>query len=825
MRITQLLTFRLLIAISAALLLLVLGLLFVTDQQVHKILDQSQTARYQKQIDAILNSLQLQEERLQATGIPDAYREDFQTTAIRNLRATYYLRSDNLSVPVIFTLEGQVIMHPNIEYGGAITHEGWDMNKVQQLQNGEFVHDHPSQSGDWHIFKLFGPWNWVVGYALPTSVKYADADRLLRILGLTFFAIVFPVGGLLSLYIRRQLRPIHEMTKAAQLMGKGELGHPLPVDQPGEMGTLAQSFANMRDLIRSELDSRHERADRIQRQQQTIMVLTRTPLARSEDPKPFLHLAAEQTEQALYCGRVSIWYFTEDKQNLKCQNSYQAEGKETALVECFTATDHSAYFETILKGEAIVADDVEKNPLTLEFCDSYLRPGGIKSLIDIPIRVSGDTRGVICIEHIGTKRSWQEDEIGFVTAVADQISQTIVRAESQTAAQEIARLRQELGNIVDSMPSILIGIDQNLLVRHWNREAEKTTGRTSEDVRGQQITSCFPQLKRQQKLLQTALNDQQIQSQRKLSWNLNGQLHYFDLTIYPLVEEMSPGAVIRIDEVTDRVHLEEMMIQTEKMLSVGGLAAGMAHEINNPLAGIMQNIQVIKNRFNSDLAKNAAIAEECGTTIMAIKAYIEKRGMASMFDALTESGNRAARIVDNMLSFSRKSESNQAPQNLHALINKTLDLAANDYDLKKNYDFRKIKIIHHEDKTLPDIPCTATEIQQVILNILKNGAQAMASDPSCITPQFTLSTYREGENAVISIDDNGPGIPEDLRRRIFEPFFTTKGVGIGTGLGLSVSYFIVREKHGGSMEVSSADRRGTCFYIRLPINGKTGVAP
>jgi len=156
-------------------------------------------------------------------------------------------------------------------------------------------------------------------------------------------------------------------------------------------------------------------------------------------------------------------------------------------------------------------------------------------------------------------------------------------------------------------------------------------------------------------------------------------------------------------------------------------------------------------------------------------------------------------------------------QGMGELLDKAIELASSDYDLKKKYDFRQIQIIRRYDGDLPRVWCDASKIQQVFLNILKNGAQAMAETGRSVEqPCFTLGVMPEGKMARIEIGDNGPGMDEMIRKRVFEPFFTTKDVGIGTGLGLSVSYFIITEDHSGTMEVESAPGTGTKFIIRLP---------
>ncbi len=395
--------------------------------------------------------------------------------------------------------------------------------------------------------------------------------------------------------------------------------------------------------------------------------------------------------------------------------------------------------------------------------------------------------------------------------------------------EELRQLRNLLSNIFDSMPSILIGVDQEGLVTQWNLEAEKTTGETSSDALGRLLTDVFPQLSGEMEMVRQAMKNRTLQKGTKVARESNGETHFLDVTVYPLVANGIEGAVIRVDDVTERVRIEEMMIQSEKMLSVGGLAAGMAHEINNPLAGIMQNVQVIKNRMSDDTPRNRSVAEQCGTTFSALKAYMDQREILTMVDSVVESGRRAAKIVNNMLSFSRKSESIIELHDLGELLDETVELAGKDYDLKKKYDFRQIEIVREYNADVPKVLCEGSTIQQVFLNILKNGAQAMAEGNGQVTkdrlrkpekgsvPRFILRVMPDGEMARIEIEDNGPGMDETTRKRVFEPFFTTKGAGIGTGLGLSVSYFIITENHGGTITVDAKPGQGEKFIIRLPI--------
>ena len=173
-----------------------------------------------------------------------------------------------------------------------------------------------------------------------------------------------------------------------------------------------------------------------------------------------------------------------------------------------------------------------------------------------------------------------------------------------------------------------------------------------------------------------------------------------------------------------------------------------------------------------------------------------------------------------MLQFSRKSEMERKPVALAEVINRTVDLAASDYDLRKQFDFRKIEIVREFEPDVPELPVVVVEIQQVLLNLLKNAAQAMAEHPGGRKPTITLRLRREEKYAVLEVADNGPGMAEKVARRVFEPFFTTKSPGTGTGLGLSVSYMIITQNHQGFISVESTPGNGSRFTIKLPIPEK-----
>ena len=386
--------------------------------------------------------------------------------------------------------------------------------------------------------------------------------------------------------------------------------------------------------------------------------------------------------------------------------------------------------------------------------------------------------------------------------------------------EEVQSLRNYLSNIIDSMPSILIGVDKKTRVTHWNLRAVEITGISEEVAKGKLLEKIFPQLINGTEYVDKAIESRHVYHHPRSTRQDNGRLVYEDITIYPLVTRGMQGAVIRIDDATERVQMEEMMTEAEKMLSLGGLAAGIAHEINNPLAGMMQSAIVMKSRLEStNMPANLQVAEELSINMADVKAFMDKREIFRMIDTIHNSGSRAAEIVNSMLIFARKTDADDMSFHyVNTLMDEILELASTDYDLKQKYDFKSIEIVKQYDEILPMLPCEPARIQQVLLNVLRNGAQAMHSaQTQC--PRFIIKIYndKESDMVCIEIEDNGPGIDEEIRSKVFDPFFTTKPVGIGTGLGLSVSYFIITKNHKGKMDVISTPGSGARFIIKLPI--------
>gem|GEM_PF-2628599 len=280
-------------------------------------------------------------------------------------------------------------------------------------------------------------------------------------------------------------------------------------------------------------------------------------------------------------------------------------------------------------------------------------------------------------------------------------------------------------------------------------------------------------------------------------------------------------AVIR--DISERLKTEELIMQSEKMHTVGSLAAGMAHEINNPLGIIIQGIQNVERRLMTDMPANREEAVALGIEFNDMQKYCEKRGISRYFSGIREAGERAADIIKRLINFSTRGESQMTTVNINDLLHEALDLAEKDYDLKKKYNFGKIKIEYKLNEDIPPVQLIREDIEQVILHLVRNSAQFMADKKYGdheYGPKLIIETDFKDDILSLRISDTGPGISKDILPKIFDPFYTTHKVGSGTGLGLTVAYFIITGRHNGNISIESTNPEGTTILIKLPLQGE-----
>lgn len=253
---------------------------------------------------------------------------------------------------------------------------------------------------------------------------------------------------------------------------------------------------------------------------------------------------------------------------------------------------------------------------------------------------------------------------------------------------------------------------------------------------------------------------------------------------------------------------QQQLLQSEKMAAIGQLAAGVAHEINNPIGFVNSNLSTLKNYAESLLAVIDAYERNEPSAIEAARRTADlaflREDLPTLLAESLEGLGRVTKIVQNLKDFSHVDEVVHQRANLNAAMESTLNVVWNELKYKAE--------VIRELGDIPDIDCVPAQINQVFMNLLVNAAQAISE-----RGRITVRSGVENGHVWFEVEDTGTGMADDVRRRIFEPFYTTKPVGKGTGLGLSISYDIIVKKHGGRIDVTSEPGKGTCFRIWLPV--------
>jgi two-component system NtrC family sensor kinase len=380
------------------------------------------------------------------------------------------------------------------------------------------------------------------------------------------------------------------------------------------------------------------------------------------------------------------------------------------------------------------------------------------------------------------------DDVELVQTIAGYLAIALDNSQLYTSLEqkafEVARLKDFSENIVESLNVGVLAVDLYGTVEAWNSRMEQLFHVSRADAVGQQLDVLLPA-----ELVQeiSARGDaEQVTGIYKQRLQHQGQAMVVNVSITPLVSKSGEriGRLLLFDDVTQRERMEEQMSQTEKLTSLGLLAAGVAHEVNTPLAVISSYIQMLAKQMP------------------------EGDPRQSIIEKIVKQTFRASEIVNNLLNFSRTGPSALADIDVNRVVEETLSLVA--HPLKTS----QVQVVKHLGEGLPPVRGSANKLQQVFLNLFLNARDAMPAGGV-----LEVKTATHNGSVEIEIADTGNGIPRDHIHKIFDPFFTTKPGGRGTGLGLSVSYGIIKE-HAGKIDVRSTPGRGTSFHLEFPAVGK-----
>ncbi|MFZ0412890.1 MAG: ATP-binding protein [Candidatus Acidiferrales bacterium] len=377
------------------------------------------------------------------------------------------------------------------------------------------------------------------------------------------------------------------------------------------------------------------------------------------------------------------------------------------------------------------------------------------------------------------------DDLELLSTIAGYVAIAIENARLyqslEQKAVQIERLKDFSENIVESLKIGVLTVDLEDCIESWNPQLEDLLEIPRAEALRRRVTEILPSDLVAE--IASRADGEHVSGIYKFHLNARSGRHLVvNVSIAPLVGKDGArlGRLVLIDDITQRARLEEQMIQTEKLTSLGLLAAGVAHEVNTPLAVISNYIQMLAKQIPADDPRQKTI------------------------DRIVKQTFRASEIVNNLLNFSRTGAAQLVQLDLNSVLEETLTL------VQHPFKSAQVNVIKNYTQELPPVLGSMTRLQQVFLNLFMNARDAMPGGG-----MLEVRTWARNGSVEVEVTDTGSGISPEHLHRIFDPFFTTKATGRGTGLGLSVSYGIIKE-HAGKVDVRSTPGKGTSFRLEFP---------
>lgn len=432
---------------------------------------------------------------------------------------------------------------------------------------------------------------------------------------------------------------------------------------------------------------------------------------------------------------------------------------------------------------------------------NVLRTNQVAKQLDHTILVARDgTRH--CIEDNSTPIISNQGIIIGVILVFKDVT------EKHRIDLEMSKIRHFLKNIIDSMPSMLISVNEDGIILEWNEASTRATGLPATEAVGRNVWQLLPYLEKYKGNLNEVMKTGKERIFRREVKGLGDAEEYYNISLFPLILNKAQGIVFRIDDITESEGKEQQLRQAQKMETIGTLAGGLAHDFNNILGGITGSVSLIKFKLNQPES-------------------FDRDFLLKYLGIMEEAGNRAADLVKQLLSISSKQELVVEPVDLNSTIEHVMKICTNTFD----------KSIELSIQLFPNrvfINASPTQMEQVLLNLCVNAAHSMTSMrkenehqggkltvsvKKIFADKSFCSTHaeaREQKYWILSVADTGVGMDTRTVAKIFDPFFTTKLKNKGTGLGLAMVYNIVQQ-HGGFVDVYTEVNVGSTFNVYLPV--------
>jgi two-component system NtrC family sensor kinase len=576
-------------------------------------------------------------------------------------------------------------------------------------------------------------------------------------------------------------------------------------DEKADQRSLQGFMVDITEKRKTE-ESARTRTNRIIGHQKALLELSKLD---HEDLDHVLREIIKYTAVALNIERVSVWFFDPAHTEISCKHLFQLRSNTYSSGFLIHSSDYPKYFQALEENLLIVANNARQDPFTREFASGYLVPNDISSMMDVPIRPHGKVVGILCHEHVGPPREWLVEEQDFATAVSDQISIAIEASERRKAEKELRKAKQELEHRVEErtheleeanrqllteiterrqieeeirntqnfLDSILENIPDMIFVKDakelrfmkFNKAGEDLLGYSRADLMGKNDYDFFP--KEQADFFtqkdRLVLKNGKLQDipEEPIKTRQKG-LRILHTKKVPVMDRHgNVNFLLGISEdITERKRAEKQMIHTEKLVAIGQLVAGIAHEINNPISFVGNNLNNLKKYIHNleEYYKSIAL-------FLKEQAPLDFQGKASRFlseestrwrlehiftdaypliDETSNGVDRVKKLVTNLKSFARLDTEASAHEDLNRIIEDAVSIASN--EIKKKASFEK------NLTPLPLIKCNPQQIGQVILNLLMNAVQAIPKQG-----KIHIESYTQTGWVYFKISDSGTGISPD----------------------------------------------------------------
>jgi len=365
-----------------------------------------------------------------------------------------------------------------------------------------------------------------------------------------------------------------------------------------------------------------------------------------------------------------------------------------------------------------------------------------------------------------------------------------------STTSQLRRSESYITEILSSMPLMLIGLNNKNKITQWNRRAEEISGVSTTDAISKDLWKAYPAITVTAEQIAQALEQKAAVT---IKYSHRGQ-YYFDITIYPLTDQTETGVVILIDDVTQQVKSETMLIQRDKMSLMGEMASDMAHDINLPLRAMLKSVKTVRQGLTDEAFDRVALQEILEDTVIR--------------------GQQARSVIENLMEFSSSGGDVKSQANITQIIDHSVELAEDVLSVTSGLRFQDIDVNVDYADDLPDFACYTTELQQVFLSLIRHACNALGRiEDDNHKPTIRIAVTRLHDDLWVRFQHNGATISAAHQQHLFESFSTSEETNSrhDADQRLSFTHFIITEQHHGQISVMSDENQGTTFSIQLPI--------